>query len=450
MKTFARTLLILLLGFKLNAQEIPTLETFTLKNGLKVYFLKYGKIKAMHVKLIINSGKKNETPGQQGYNSIASNLVLQGNKKYSEEQQNDLAFAIGAELKSESDKDRTTISGNFLSKDASLVFDLMSAAVLQPLFDKDKLAQYISYMSDYNKPSKMNITQMTQVYSNLSLYGLDNPLGRTIYREQLNLISSEKLKEFHAFNYTPKNTKVLVCGNFESVEVKALIEKYFGAWESTYGEVNGVSLEMPSIKKRDIYFANRLAATQCALQWNFIAPSEKSKDVLAFEIANMIFNNVLFKEIREKGGKTYGISSTHQTSQFSNLMAVFCSVRSNEALNTINLFDKTLENFSKAGFTQEDFDIELIRFKTNLLRMEYPEEIANYFDPVEYDFNTRKKILEDVNKLKLEDIQKVVKKYYTPGVYVLVLAGDESILATQLSGIKGLKRYSPVDLKPGN
>jgi len=84
---------------------------------------------------------------------------------------------------------------------------------------------------------------------------------------------------------------------------------------------------------------NRTASIQCALQWNKTAPAIKDKDALAFIIANMIFNEVLFKEIREKGGKTYAISSAHRTSKFSNLMQISCSVRNDEMLNTINLFD---------------------------------------------------------------------------------------------------------------
>ena len=150
------------LSISTKAQEIPTLENYSLKNGLKVYFIKYGKIEAINVSVVINSGKKNETPGQQGYNSLIANLILQGNKKYSEEIQDDKCFAIGAELEAKSNYDRTYIEGNFLSKDAATAIDLMSAAIKEPLFDKDKVAQYVSYTIDYNIPAKMDIAKNAQ------------------------------------------------------------------------------------------------------------------------------------------------------------------------------------------------------------------------------------------------------------------------------------------------
>lgn len=430
-----------------SAQEIPVLETYNLKNGLKVYFLKYGKIEAMNISVIINSGKKNETPGQQGYNNLTAEMTLLGNKKYSETEQNDKAFAIGVELNANSNFDNTSISANVLSKDATVAFDLLSSAILQPLFDKDKMAQYISYMIDYNNPSKMDISNIASVYSNLSIYGIENPLGRNIYKKQLLLVTPEKLREFHQFNYTPKNTRIIVCGNFNSEEVKKIIENNFGAWQSTFGEVNGVSLDYPSIKKQECGFVNRSGASQCALRWTKMAPSVKDKELAAFTIANALFNQTLFKEIREIGGKTYSIGSAHSTSQFSNLLYVACSVRSNEMLNTVNLFDKTLQNFSLATFTKAEFDNEITKYKTELMSIEDPAQVAAFYNPVTYNFESRKNIVNEINNLKMEDVQKIVKKYFTPSVYKLIISGDESTVNEQLGKIKDLKKFGPADLE---
>lgn len=432
------------------SQSTPELETFTLKNGLKVFFIKYGKIEAVHVSIVVNSGKKNEVPGQQGYNGITAQMVLKGNKKYSEEEQNDKAYAIGIEWGTSSDFDETTLSANFLSKDAYLGFDLMSAALLQPLFDKTKIEQDLSQIIDYNNPAKIDITKMARIYTNLSLYGLDNPLGRNIYKAQLKQITPEKIKEFYAFNYTPKNTTILVCGNFNSSVVKGLIESYFGAWQSAYGEVNGVELDLPVVKKREVFFVNKASATQCALQWTKMAPSVKDKDFLAFEIANLIFNDVLHKEIRENAGKTYSIRSVAGNSRFSNLNYIMCSVRNSEVMNTLDLFDKTLQHFSQANFSKNDFDVQITSFKTEILRMEYPEQVAAFYNPLIYDFITRKNALNEINNLKIEDVQKVIKKYFTPDVYKLVIAGDETAVSSQLGKINTMKKYGPADLELKN
>jgi predicted Zn-dependent peptidase len=83
-----------LISLALKAQVIPTYETFSLKNGLKVYLLQYGNIPAINVKLVLNSGKVNETPGQQNYSDIVSNAILMGNAKYDAESQSNKSFAL--------------------------------------------------------------------------------------------------------------------------------------------------------------------------------------------------------------------------------------------------------------------------------------------------------------------------------------------------------------------
>lgn len=438
------------LFFAAGAQEIPQLETYSLKNGLKIYLLKYGKIPAVNVRFIINTGKKNETPGQQGYSEITASMLLEGNTKYSVEAQNDIAFKLGGQLSSNSTFDHTTISANFLTKDFDAGMDLFSAAILHPLFDKDKLDQSISYLVDYNNPAKMDIADLADVFSDLNIFGTSSPLGRHYYKTQLQLITPDKLKEFHQFNFTPKNSSVVVCGNFNAADVKAVLEKYFGAWQSTYSEVNGVALDAPVIKKKELCFINRTGATQSALQWNKTAPSIKDKDYLAFRVANSIFSRVLFSEIREKGGKTYGISSNYQPTQFANLFVISCSVRNDEMANTITLFDKTLLDFNNSTISQEDFDKAVTNLRVGIISSELPESILSFYNPVVYDFQKRKNFLNDLAALKLEDVQKVIKKYFTADIYKLVVAGDENVLATQLANLKGLNKYKAADIEKDN
>ena len=439
-----------ILFFATSAQEVPQLETYSLKNGLKIYLLQYGKIPAVNVRFIINTGKKNETSGQQGYSEITASMLLQGNTKYTVEAQNDMAFKLGGELSSSSNFDHTTINANFLTKDFDSGMDLFSSAILHPLFDKEKLDQSISYLVDYNNPAKMDISDLTSMFGNLNIFGTASPLGRHYYKTQLQLITPDKLKEFHQFNFTPKNSSVVVCGNFKAAEIKTVLEKYFGTWQSTYGEVNGVALDAPVIKKKEIAFINRTGATQCALQWNKIALSIKDKDYIAFRVANSIFNRVLFSEIREKGGKTYGIGSSHLPSQFANLLSINCSVRSEEMANTLTLFDKTVLDFNTAIVSQEDFDKAVTNIRISIISAEMPESILSFYNPVVYDFQKRKNFLNDLATLKIEDVQKVIKKYFTADAYKLIIAGDENVLASQLATLKGLVKYKAADIEKDN
>lgn len=446
MKTVVIGLCIVLSSF-LTAQESLNLETFVLRNGLKVYFIKYGKIEAINVKLMINSGKKNETPGQQGYSNLTAELLLEGNAKYTKAEQSDRAFALGATLSTASDNDYTTIEGDFLSSGADAAIDLMSAAILQPKFDKDVIDRYKSYLIDNNQPAKMDIAQLASIFSDYAIFGLQNPLGRQYYKAQIQEMTPEKIRGYYAFNYTPKNARLVITGNADVAAVKTIVEKYFANWQSTYGEVNGVVLDRPQIKKREYGFIHRANATQCALQWNKTGPSSDDKEAMAFRIANSLFNDVLFAEIREKGGKTYGISAVLNNSRYADVLTITCSVRNTELLSTLTLFDKTLSDFYGTTIDPVKFAEAVNTLKVRILSTETPSEIAGLFNPVKFNFEKRKSLLTDLGTLKPEDVQRVIKKYFTPDSYKLVIAGDESMVADQLNQIKGLQKFKAADLE---
>lgn len=432
------------------AQITPTYETFNLKNGLKVYLLQYGNIPAINVKLVLNTGKVNETPGQQNYSDIVSNAILMGNAKYDAETQTNKAFTLGTSLSASSTNDNTILRMNILSKDLDAGMDLMSAAVLTPTFPKDKIDLLISQNIDFNSPTKMDIGELASVFSNYYLFGLSNPLGRYFYKTQIQKVTPVIIKEYYEFNYTPKNANLIICGSFDVATIKPIIEKYYGSWKSEFGGANGVSLESISIKKKEIGFINRTGATQCALQWNKLAPAVSDKDQLAFSIANTIFNEVLFKEIREKGGKTYGIYSSQKASKYSNLYSVTCSVRSSELVNTIELFDKTLVNFNATSIDETTFKEAIFKRIVGIKKMESPDEISGFYNPLVYNFEKRKNIINDLNALTVEDINKVIKKYFTPNSYKLVIAGDASKVSDQLTKIVGLQKFSASDIEKDN
>ncbi|MDF2453626.1 MAG: peptidase, partial [Bacteroidota bacterium] len=204
----------------IQAQIIPAYETFSLKNGLKVYLLQYGKIPAINVKLVLNTGKVNEAPGQQNFSDLVSNSILMGNVKYDIETQNNKAFVLGTALTASSTNDNTMVEMNILSKDLDAGMDLMSAAVLSPVFPKDKIDQLISRNVDFNSPTKMDIGELSSVFSNYFMYGTSNPMGRYFYKAQLQKITPALIKEFYDFNFTPKNANLIICGSFDIAAIK--------------------------------------------------------------------------------------------------------------------------------------------------------------------------------------------------------------------------------------
>ncbi|MBI3518527.1 MAG: hypothetical protein HY062_04115 [Bacteroidetes bacterium] len=82
--------------------------------------------------------------------------------------------------------------------------------------------------------------------------------------------------------------------------------------------------------------------------------------------------------------------------------------------------------------------------------MESPDEISGFYNPLVYNFEKRKNIINDLNALTLDEVNKVIKKYFTPNVYKLVVSGDETKVSEQLTKINSLQRFTPADIEKDN
>lgn len=430
------------------AQNISNIEEYTLENGLRVILIPYGSLKTSSIALYVNCGKKNEIPGQQLFSSIAAECVTFGSIDYDKVQLSNELFKLGATLNVDANENYTSITASFIDADLAAGLKVMSSSVMEPLFPEVEIKQYIAQTLDYNNPMKMDILQQASLFSNYWVYGSQNPIGRYYQSEVLQKITPNDIREFYQFNYTPKNSRLVICGNFDKEKVKQLVKENFGKWKAAYGEVNGVSFESPQMKGKEYGFVNRTGAIQAGLQWNKNGPQPGSKDELTYLIAIEAFNTILFKEIREKGGKTYGISAQYDPSSGSAICAIVTQVRSDEMLNTCNLFDATIKNFYEQGISTKILKVARSNMRSRWLMIESPANIITFFNPIIYSkLASRKNYLTEVDAVTIEQVNKIIKKYFTPDSYKLMISGDELALNTQLSQLKPLRRFTLKDLE---
>jgi len=448
MKTIRNILFILclLISISVEAQTlIAEPDIYKLKNGMEIIFIPTGTLPVTSVHIFINTGKKNEIPGQQGLADLTLTALLYGSEKYSSIQKEQVLYEMGNGFSSACNDNYTQLELLFPNTSADTAIDLMSSLLLKPLFSKDEIGMYINQLITYNKPKKMDISNLTSIYGDLYVYGASHPLGRHFYEDQLKKLSVDKIKEFYQFNYTPANTKLVISGNPDKEKMKLLIQKYFSSWVAEYGEVNGSSYEIPAIKQKEIFFIPKADATQASLLWYKKAPKAGSKEVLPFVIANGIFNTILFDQIRGKEGKTYGIYSVYNEAENREIFEVKTQVRIAVMAETCLSFDKILQAFYLHGISADQLEKEKIAIENEIRGMQSPNELSAFINPWLYkDFSKRKSYLSELAALDINTIQKSIKKYFVPDAYKLFIAGDQNRLNTQLQNLKDVQY---IDLK---
>jgi predicted Zn-dependent peptidase len=213
-------------------------EQYKLKNGLQVTLIDYGAVDATAINVYVNVGKKNETPGNQGISSFTAQALTLGNSKYTKIQMHDTLYPMATDISAGASETFTRVSATFLNKYLDKGMDVFAATIRQPTFLEAEVKQMISEFVQYNKPTKMDISELAGHFADFFTFGVSNPLGRNTYPAQVSKLTSKGLKEFYDFNYTPKNTQIVIAGKLDKEKIKKLIDTYFGNWQSVYGENN--------------------------------------------------------------------------------------------------------------------------------------------------------------------------------------------------------------------
>jgi zinc protease len=422
----------------------PEIERYKLENGLEVIFADYGELPVTSLSFFINVGKKSETPGQQGLASLTANSIPLGSDKYNRVDLDRLLYRTGGDISSSSNKNFTVINGEFLNTNIETGVEVLSSLLLHPSFPQQDITEEKNFELSQNKPSKMDIDALADMYGDYFTYGTEHPLGRHYYEAQYQKITIAQIKEFYSFNYTPGNTKLVITGKSDHEKMKKLIDAYFGSWTAAYGEVNGSSYEIPPIKTKEYAFIQKDGAMQACIEWFKKAPAAGSKDMAAFLLANAVFSDHLGNEIREKRGFTYGIYSRFSESQNDEIFRAKTQVRNEVMYETMMAYDQVLVEFNKSGATEKELKKFKTMLKANILSLEEPSGFAMLINPWVYrDYNKRKAFLQEIDAVDQVVLNKAIKRYFTPDSYKVIIAGDAGALADQLGKIKSLQKLNP-------
>lgn len=224
--------LLLLAATPLAAQPTISLnyETFTLDNGLVVYLVEDHSAPVVAVDLWYHVGGANDPEGRSGFAHLFEHVMFQGTANLGKDDLLALVDDAGGTFNAYTALDRTayheTLPAHQLPLGLWLEADRMaSLAVTQTNLDNQRSVVIQEYQQNYgNAPYGLALRDFyTLTYS----YGPYQraPIGGV---EDLNAATVQEIRDFHATYYVPNNATLVVAGDFDPAEARALVETYFG------------------------------------------------------------------------------------------------------------------------------------------------------------------------------------------------------------------------------
>jgi zinc protease len=230
-------LLLVLAAAPIGAQSTRPLTVpyrqFTLANGLTVILHQDRSVPIVAVNVWYHVGSASEKPGRTGFAHLFEHLMFEGSKNVKEGEFDTLLEAAGGNNNGSTSNDRTNyiidVPSNalelalFLESDRmGYLLDTMTPQLLDGQRDVVKNERRQSYE---NRPYGMASIELDRM-----LWPADHPYSWPTIGEMADLSAAtfQDVTEFFKRYYAPSNASLVIAGDIDVDQTRALVEKWFG------------------------------------------------------------------------------------------------------------------------------------------------------------------------------------------------------------------------------
>jgi zinc protease len=216
------------------SEAAPTIEfeKYKLANGLEVILSEDHRLPVVAVNIWYHVGPANERPGRTGFAHLFEHMMFQGSKHVGENQSKVLQAAGATAINGTTGFDRTNY------------FETMPAERLELALwlESDRMAFLLEGLTARNLANQRDVvrnerrqrenTPYSLVWEELyrQLFPAGHPYHATIIGSHADIESArlDDMKEFCRQYYVPNNASLALVGDFDSGQVKPLVDRYFG------------------------------------------------------------------------------------------------------------------------------------------------------------------------------------------------------------------------------
>ncbi len=211
--------------------DIP-FEKYELDNGLDVILALDSSVPIVQVNVWYGVGSRDEVAGRTGFAHLFEHLMFNGSQNWPGEYFEPLQ-EVGARINGTTNLDRTNYFEQVPSEYLPLALWLESDRMgfLLPVLDETKLANQQEVVRNERRQRYENppygtswITMLENVFPTGHPYG-HATIGR---HEDIDAAQLGDVKAFFERWYVPSNASLVICGDFDPDQAKALVEQYFG------------------------------------------------------------------------------------------------------------------------------------------------------------------------------------------------------------------------------
>lgn len=419
---FRATVAFFVIAFPLHGQNIRV-EQYSLPNGLRVTLNEDHSAPLVAVNVWYHVGSKNEKPGRTGFAHLFEHMLFQGSKNVPSGEHRLRVQSVGGIMNGSTDLDRTnyfeTVPSQYLPMALWLESDRMGfflEALDQKKFDiQREVVKEERRMRYENVPYGIWVESLLK-HAFPPSYPYHWPTIGSM--ADLNAASLEDVREFFRNWYTPNNAVLTIVGDFEPVEAKRLVEKYFadiprGPSPSRFGDrapaISGERREViPSAVQLDRVYRMYHLPPVGTPDW---VAADLLGLILAGHKATRLENSLIYqKQIAQD------VTAFTWDAESNGMFLVWVTARPGvDPKRLERALDEEIRRIAKEGVTGDELQAALNQYETG-----YAQQLSGFNDRADLlgyaatlfaDANEVNRWLDRYRRITTDDIRRVAGSY---------------------------------------
>ncbi len=420
-------------------------EKYTLPNGLTVILHEDKSDPIAAVAVVFHVGSSREVTGKTGFAHLFEHMMFQKSENVGEDQLFKLIQGAGGELNGGTSYDNT-VYYEVIPKNALEMALWLESDRLGYLENTVTKAAFANQQNVVMNEKRQSVDNAPYGHNNAlilaNVYPKGHPYSWTVIGEMEDLMNAtvEDVKAFHKRFYSPNNATLVVAGDINKDEVKAMVEKYFS--EIPAGEPIEKRSPIPTSVSSTVklYHEDNFAKAP-RLTMVFPAVEQFSKEAYALDYLGQLLSNgkktPLYKVLVKDKKLTSAVSAYNMALELAGVFQI--SVTANPGVNLTEVEKAVFESFDmfeKEGFTEEDLKALKARNETGFYN-NFSSILSKSFTLGEYQMSKDDPSFyaEDFaaqQAVTSEDIKNVFQKYIKGKNYVMtsfVPKGEVNLVA---------------------
>ena len=346
-------------------EAAPTIEfeKYQLANGLEVILSEDHRLPVVAVNIWYHVGPANERPGQRGFAHLFEHMMFQGSRHIRENQTKVLQAAGATGINGTTGFDRTNY------------FETMPAERLELALwlESDRMAFLLEGLTARNLANQRDVvrnerrqrenTPYSLVWEELyrQLFPAGHPYHATIIGSHADIESArlDDMREFCRQYYVPNNASLVLVGDFDSEEIKHLVDRYFGAIPMGPAVRKPDVATPPILSPKRITVTDRVELPRIYKAWltpPVYKPGDAEGDVLAQVLAGGRSSRLYQKLVHEKQ-IAHEVSVEHDSLVLGSVLMLQATAKPGVSLEQLeSVLDDELRVMQADGPTPEELE----------------------------------------------------------------------------------------------